>query len=136
MENISANQSLLRLLLSEEIANHFTIKEVSEFSEHIELHLEELPELVPKGLEHTSSIVLDGFCNPRELQSFPLSGKPVYLKLYRRRWKGKGESKHYSNTYSFNKEEVKATNMFSSFLKETYRQTPGEYINNRNKLVR
>jgi hypothetical protein len=72
-------------------------------------------------------IVLDGFCNPLELQSFPLKGKPVYLKLYRRRWKHKGGDKHYSNSYNFNPDGVKATKEFASFLKAAFGQTPDQY---------
>ena len=136
MEDISVIQSLLRLLLSEEIANNFTVKSVKEFPEHIEIRLDELAELVPSSLFNSPSVVLDGFCNPKELQNFPMKGKAVYLKLYRRRWKVKGSTKHYSNTYDFNDEGVKATCMFSSFLKDTYRQTPSQYINYRNKLMR
>jgi hypothetical protein len=95
--------------------------------EHIQIIFEELPELVPSAMESSKEVVLDGFCNPIELQSFPLKGKPVYLKLYRRRWKYKGENKHYSNTYDFNPQGVKATKEFASFLKAAFGQTPDQY---------
>jgi transposase len=69
-------------------------------------------------MKNTKEVVLDGVGNPIELQSFPLKGKPVYLKLYRRRWKYKGENKHYSNTYDFNPQGVKAIKEFASFFKQ------------------
>ncbi len=91
--------------------------------------MEELAELVPPGLESRSDISLDGFCNPLELQSFPLKGKSVYLKLYRRRWKQKGAKQHFSNSYDIHPEGVKATKDFASFLKEAFGHTPDQYNN-------
>lgn len=86
--NTTTIQSLHELLSSETISSHFEAKDIKEFSEHIEIRLEELAKLVPKELsESRGKIVLDGFCNPIELLSFPLKGKALYLNLYRRRWK-------------------------------------------------
>lgn len=128
MEENSIIQSLLEILFPKEIASHFTVKEVKEDKTAVTICLEELSELVPKALEGASKeIVLDGFCNPLELQSFPLKGKSVYLKLYRRRWKEAGSDTHYSNTYNFQPEGVKATKEFASFLKEAYGHTPDQY---------
>ena len=115
-------QSLLSVLLPTTINQYFTLAEVKECKEHIEIRLEELPELLPHELSSVSGIILDGFCNPIELQTFPLKGKPVYLKLYRRRWKQSGNNKHYSNNYDLHPEGVKATYDFASFLKEEYGQ--------------
>ena len=135
MEDLSVIQTLLSLLFSQEISTNFRIKEVQDYSEHIEIHLEELAELVPEALFDCEEIALDGFYNPKELQSFPIKGKAVYLKLYRRRWKVKGTTKHYSNSYNLNQEGVKATKEFSSFLKDTFRQTSSEYNRNRNSFM-
>ena len=129
-------QSLHGLLFPEPISSHFEVRSIKEFSEHIEIRLEELAELVPKELsESRGKIVLDGFCNPVELQSFPLKGKAVYLKIYRRRWKEKGTSRHYSNSYKLHPEGVKATTEFASFLKATFGQTPGEHNTYRDGLM-
>jgi len=64
------------------------------------------------------SVVLDGFCNPLELQTFPLNDKPVYFKIYRRRWKVSDDNKHHSNRYDLHPSGVKATFEFANFLKE------------------
>lgn len=136
MEDLSVIQSLLSVLFSEKIASNFVVKKVQEYPEHIEIQFEELKELLPKTLSGLGEIVLDGFCNPLELQSFPMKGKAVYLKLYRRRWKEKGGKKHYSNSYDLNKKGVKATSEFSSFLKETFGQTPSEHNNCRHVFMR
>lgn len=129
MESQEVLQSLFSVLFPEVISLHFKITSVKEFKNRIEIRMEELPELVPPGLESSTEISLDGFCNPLELQSFPLKGKSVYLKLYRRRWKQKGTKQHFSNTYDIHPEGVKATKDFASFLKETFGHTPDQYNN-------
>ncbi len=127
MESQSILQSLFSVLFPEVITLHFEITSVKELKDRIEIRMEELAELVPKSLESVTDIVLDGFCNPIELQSFPLKGKPVYLNLYRRRWKPKGAKKYFSNSYDVHPEGVKATKEFASFLKETFGYTPDQY---------
>lgn len=129
MEDYTVIQSLLSVLFSEEIASNFVIKRVKEYREHIEIKLEELRELVPLDLSKVKEVELDGFCNPLELQSFPMKGKAVYLKIYRRRWKAKGSKRHYSNTYDLHQKGVKATKEFSSFLKDAFGYTPSQYNN-------
>jgi len=127
MESLELIKSLLSVFFPEEITTHFEVKSVEEKKEYIHIRFEELPELVPATMIDSTEIVLDGFCNPLELQSFPLKGKPVYLNLYRRRWKYKGDKKHYSNTYNFNHEGVKATKEFAAFLKGAFGQSPDQY---------
>jgi hypothetical protein len=129
-------QSLHGLLFPEPISSHFEVKNIKEFTDNIEIRLEELAELVPHELiEVSGKIILDGFCNPVELQSFPLKGKAVNLKLYRRRWKEKGTSHHYSNSYTLHPQGVKATTDFASFLKEAIGQTTGEHNTYRNSFM-
>ena len=69
-----------------------------------------------------SNIVLDGYTNYIELQTFPAMGKEVFLYLKRRRWKIKQdqrqEQKNYTNSYSYNEKGMKATKAFGDFLKE------------------
>jgi hypothetical protein len=136
METISVLQELFKVLFPKEIALNFEIKEVKEEKDRIILKLEELPELLPKSLQEDKEIVLDGFCNPIELQSFPLKGKPVFLNVYRRRWKRKGEDTHYSNTYNLHPEGVKATAEFAAFLKDAFGYTPDQYNSDISGIVR
>lgn len=136
MESQELIKSLLSIFFPEDIMRHFTVEKVTEKKSYIEIRLEELPELVPSKMDSSKSIVLDGFCNSLELQSFPMKGKPVYLKLYRRRWKYKGEKKHYSNHYDFNFVGVKATKEFATFLKGAYGQSPEQYNTDIQSLMR
>jgi hypothetical protein len=115
-------------LLPIEINQHFSLVSLSEHAYGVEMRLEEYAELVPPGLGNSEKIVLDGFCNPLELLHFSMKGKPLYLKLYRRRWKTSGDNKHYSNSYDFHPEGVKATHEFASFLKGEVGCAPDEYV--------
>ena len=136
MESQAVLQSLFSVLFPEVITLHFEIKAVRELKDRIEIRIEELPELVPSILHSSSDISLDGFCNPIELQSFPLKGLPVFLKLYRRRWKQKGINKHFSNSYDIHPEGVKATKGFASFLKEAFGHTPDQYNDSLSDIMR
>jgi hypothetical protein len=120
--------SLVSSLLPTEIYQHFALVSITDHSYGVELRLEEYAELVPPLLVSPEHIVLDGFCNALELLHFSMKGKPLYLKLYRRRWKISGENKHYSNSYDLHPEGVKATHEFASFLKGEVGCTPDEYI--------
>jgi hypothetical protein len=115
------------LIAPKEIIEKFDLVEIKETGKNYELIFEEKQELIPE-LMLGSEVVLDGFCNPLSLLSFPLKGKPTYLVIKRRRWKPKGGGNHVSNEYYFNHPSVKATKEFAAFLKEVFGHTPDEYI--------
>jgi len=119
--------SYLRLLAPEDILKSFELIEIKDGISFNELYFEEKEELIPQELTG-QNIVLDGFCNPLSLLSFPLKGKPTYLVLKRRRWKLKGGGPHYSNDYYFNHPNIKATKEFAAFLKGVHGHTPDEYL--------
>ena len=126
---MSYNQLLCEVLsvLIPESLSAFHLVSVKEYSGHIELRLEAWADVIPEELHQIPDVVLDGFSNPIELQSFPMKGKPVYFKIYRRRWKESGSNRHYSHRYDLHPEGVKAMQEFASFLKDEVRQTLGEY---------
>jgi len=115
------------LLAPQEIIEKFDLVKINENSKMYELVFEEKQEQIPDSIRG-SEVVLDGFCNPLSLLSFPLKGKPTYLVIKRRRWKPKGGGSHVSNEYYFNHPGVKATKEFAAFLKEVFGHTPDEYI--------
>ena len=119
---------LVSSLLPTDILQHFSLVSITEKAHGIELRMEEYAELVPSELSGALSVVLDGFCNPLELLHFSMKGKPLYLKLYRRRWKESGSTTHYSNVYDLHPEGVKATHEFASFLKGEVGCTADEYV--------
>jgi len=119
---------LLESMLPEVIHQHFEMVSLTEHSNRFEMKLEENASLVPHALSDISPVVLDGFCNPLELLHFSIKDKPLYLKLYRRRWKSTCSDKHYSNCYDLHPEGVKCTHEFASFLKGEVRLTEDQYI--------
>ena len=126
MSNSLLLSDVLSVLVPESLSV-FHLVSVQEHASYIEFRLEDSSELIPLALQESTKVVLDGFNNPVELQSFPLKGKPVYFKIYRHRWKESGSNEHYSHSYDLHPQGVKATHEFASFLKEEVGQTLGEY---------
>ena len=111
-------KELVSLIAPGEISTKFEIKDIIEATSAITIYFEEKPELIPEALKG-KEVVLNGFVNPLELQTFPLKDKQVYLSIRRRRWKEKGKSKKsYSNEYKLYREGMKTTEDFGDFLKE------------------
>jgi len=126
MSSSSLYSDLLSILIPASLRD-FSLVSVSESPSCIVLRLEESVNNIPLSLKDNPNIVLDGFCNPLELQTFPLNDKPVYFKIYRRRWKLSGDNKHHSNRHDLHPLGVKATFEFAAFLKEEVGQTLYEY---------
>ena len=63
-----------------------------------------------------------------EIAGFPLQGKPLFLQIYRRKWKETGKKKSYTNTYEFYRPGMKTTDEFGIFLKELTRQERHEFL--------
>ena len=97
---------VLSVLIPESLSS-FNLVLVKEHPTYIELRLEDPITSIPSELLHSGSVVLDGFTNPIELQSFPLKGEPVYFKIYRRKWKEAGSNTHYSHQYDLHPDGVK-----------------------------
>jgi hypothetical protein len=114
------SHELIKLFVPDYILEHFEYESLTELSGVIRIVLVEKqdPEHLPKSILNKGQVVSDGFMNPLELQTFPTKGKEVFLLLKRRRWKIKGSSKSYFNTYDFHQEGMKATREFGAFLKE------------------
>lgn len=115
------------MIVPQEITDNFELVEIIEKSNMITLSFEENSSRIPKPLIG-KEVVLDGYLNQLELQTFPLKDKTVYIALRRRRWKEKGDSKQsYSNTYELHVEGMKTTKEFGAFLKEEFGLQPDEY---------
>jgi predicted transcriptional regulator len=127
MEEKALYYELLKLIVPKEITDNFELIEIVERTNMITLSFEELASRIPKPLIG-KEVVLDGYLNQLELQTFPLKDKTVYIALRRRRWKEKGDSKQsYSNTYELHVEGMKTTKEFGAFLKEEFGLQPDEY---------
>lgn len=121
------SKELLKLIAPKEITDNFLLIEIAESVSNITLYFEEKEEKIPEELKG-KEVVLDGYLNTLELQTFPLKDKTVYIALRRRRWKEKGTNeKNYSNTYDLHFEGMKTTKEFGAFLKEELGLQPSEY---------
>lgn len=120
-------KELLSLIVPKEITQDFELKEIIEKANMITLYFEELQDRIPKELQG-KEVVMDGFINQLELQTFPLKDKTVHIAIRRRRWKAKGEiNQSYSNSYDLHLEGMKTTKEFGAFLKEELGLQPDEY---------
>jgi hypothetical protein len=128
IKDIVFMNKLLESMIPQDIYHHFEFVSLSEYPDRFEMKLEEDAALVPAGLSDISDVVLDGFCNPLELLHFSIKGKPLYLKLYRRRWKSSCRDIHYSNRYNFHPSGAKSTHEFALFLKGEVGLTEDQYI--------
>jgi len=127
MEEKALYQELLKLIVPKEVTDNFELIEIVEKTNMITLSFEEITSRVPKALLG-KEVVLDGYLNQLELQTFPLKDKTVYIALRRRRWKEKGDNtKSFSNTYELHVEGMKTTKEFGAFLKEEFGLQPDEY---------
>ena len=116
MESKVLLHELSKVYFPVDLVEYFEIVEINNYQDYVEIRFNELPGLVPSQLSGENGIIKDGFLNPIELQTFPAKGKPVYLKVYRRRWKKRGESETYWNNYEFNPVGIKATKRFANFV--------------------
>lgn len=127
MEKNSLYKDLLSLIVPKEITENFELIEIVEKDHMITLCFEELASRVPEALQG-KIVVLDGYLNQLELQTFPLKDKTVYIAIRRRRWKEQGvTTASHSNTYELHIEGMKTTKEFGAFLKEEFGLQPDEY---------
>jgi hypothetical protein len=112
--------SFSKLFVPSEILEHFDVVSLKEEGGVMIIELFEKADAhhIPEAILREGKAVLDGYCNKQEIQTYPAQGKEVFLRLFRRKWKVKGTTKSYSNSYEFTKSGMKATKDFGAFLKE------------------
>ena len=123
------------MILPDSIIEYFTVESIKERKDTWELVLHEKEERIPPSLIG-KEVVKAGFCNPVELHGFPVKGKALYRKIYRRRWKEAGKSECHDNQYDLHEKGMKATREFGSFLKENFGFTASEFSKLRRGLMR
>jgi len=127
MDKQDLYKELLNLIAPKDITENFKLVEIAESTTTITLYFEELEDKIPEELQG-KEVVLDGYLNKLDLQTFPLKDKTVYLVVRRRRWKEKASTgKSYNNDYDLHFEGMKTTREFGAFLKEELGLQPSEY---------
>jgi len=110
--------TISRMLVPEYILEYFEIYGAEESPSRWMIELREKEGLIPLELKDCKDVVFDGYENPIETLSYSFVCKPIYLKVYRRRYKQSGSNKHYSNTYDLTLKGVKMVPELGFFLKD------------------
>ena len=85
MENYSEEtHSLLNLVLPKGILDYFTVSNIEQTEENVNIYLSE-KNIVPQEYIK-DKLVSKGFFDEIRIQDFPLRGKDVFLLIKRRRW--------------------------------------------------
>ena len=131
------------ILVPESILKDFDIYDAQESKARWVIEMREKDDRVPSALCSFPDVVLDGYCNPVEILSHSFACKPVYLRLYRRRFtcalhevRGKRSNKdeHFSNDYDFNLKGLKMVPELGFFFEEEDRSLSGGDSHNRTLL--
>lgn len=118
---MNIEQEALRYIFPPELIEHFEIVSVQELGsvkakeDYYEIVFEEKP-IIPEGVnawEYESKDFVS-----KTVQDFPIRGRPVFLKIKRRRWRHKETGKSISRDFSFLAEGSKFTKELADFLKE------------------
>ena len=108
----------MTMLVPAHILSDFEMWDAHESKDRWVIEMREKEDRLPSDLFGFEDIVLDGFCTPVEMLSHSFVCKPIYLRLYRRRYKRAGTDKHYSNEYDLCLKGVKKVPELGFFLKD------------------
>jgi len=106
------------MLVPEHILQYFDIWDAHEYKDRWVIDMREKEGFIPEELSENEDIVFDGYCNPIEALSHSFVCKPIYLRLYRRRYKRSTRDEHFSNTYDVTLKGVRMVPELGIFLKE------------------
>jgi hypothetical protein len=127
-DSLEMNEVLISMFVPQNILKDFVVWDVYGKQGNWIIELREKEDKISKELiDLKEEIVLDGFCNPIEMLSFGFSLGPVYLRIYRRRWKRSNEDKHFSNDYDLQLKGYKLVPGLVIFLKEEDRRLSNKH---------
>jgi hypothetical protein len=126
MDSLEAN--LLSQLFPGELIAYF---EITKCEVHLDKELDQEylvidfdeRNVLPEGYSE-SDYESKGFMESKRIQDFPLRGKPVFLKVRKRRWRHKETGEVIKRDFTFMAEGTKFTLELSDFLKDA-----GSYAN-------
>jgi transposase len=107
--------SLIQLLLPQEIFKYFTIIKVDASENEVHIYLDELQEK-PAGYEK-EKLISKGFHQAATIQDFPLRHKATFLHVRRRRWLIESSGKIISRDWDAVAKGTRLTKDFATFLK-------------------
>ena len=98
------------------ICSFQTLCSIERKKEYLEIEFEEKNE-IPNGYPQ-SEYESKGFVESKLIQDFPLRGKPVFLKIRKRRWRHKDTGAIIKREFAFIADGSKFTKELSDFLKD------------------
>jgi len=110
--------SLIKLLLPEELFEYFEIIHVLDDGQAINIHLDELNR-PPEGYSK-EELINKGFHKTASVQDFPIRDKACYLHIRRRRWQIKSTAKMISRDWQLLANGTRYTKGFATFLKDAF----------------
>ena len=108
----------MNMLVPSYILEYFEMWDAQESLDRWVIEMREKESRIPFELSSYNDVVFDGYCTPVEMLSHSFVCKPIYLKLYRRRYKRAGRDEHYSNEYDLRLKGVKMVPELGLFLKD------------------
>jgi hypothetical protein len=106
------------MLVPAHILKYFEIWDAHEYKDRWVIDMREKGDIIPIELSGYDDIVFDGYTNPIETLSHSFVCKPIWLKLYRRRYKRSNTDIHYSNAYDVSLKGVRMVPELGFFLKD------------------
>jgi hypothetical protein len=117
--------TISQILVPAFILEDFDIYGARENSKEWTIELREKEERVPSELSGYEDVMFDGYCDPLHVLSHSFACKPVYLKIYRRRYKRSNQDKHFCNAYDLTLKGLRMVPEMGIFLKEEDRRLSG-----------
>jgi hypothetical protein len=106
------------MLVPSHVLEHFEIWDAHEYADRWVIEMREKEGRIPSALSNYSDVVFDGYTNSLETLSHSFVCKPIWLKLYRRRYKRANTDNHYSNAHDVSLKGVRMVPELGFFLKE------------------
>lgn len=122
-ENEHVN-SLVKLVLPQEIFEYFDIIRIDILENEIHIHLDE-KSLKPEGYEIVK-LISKGFHPAVIIQDFPLRNKAMFLHVRRRRWFSESTKKIVERDWDTVAKGTRLTKEFAAFLKGIFGQLPDQ----------
>ena len=124
MSNNEHINSLIKLLLPQEIFEYFDIISVDTREREVHIHLDE-KSIKPEGYEIVK-LISKGFHQAIIIQDFPLRDRAMFLHVRRRRWFSESTEKIVERDWSTVAKGTRLTKEFATFLKGIFGQLPNQ----------
>jgi len=108
--------TIVNMLVPEYILQDFDVYGAEEKSSEWVIEMREKEERIPPALLG-KDIIFDGYCNPIDVRSHSFVCKPIFLRIYRRKYRLSTGSKVYSNEYDLTLKGVRMVPELGLFLK-------------------